>query len=111
VDGRPLLPASLTEPVVISLECQFFIVSTRIVAFLPSPCSTISAHFTLHSVQQSALAPEQTNGRPSLLIAMRTLSLSRDHCLHYRRAKGKILFNDPHVHIILIMIPMIQDIL
>jgi hypothetical protein len=58
-----------------------------------SPNATISAreqwNSALHSVQQSALAPEQTNGRPSLLIATRTLS--RGHCLHYRRTKDKIL--------------------
>jgi hypothetical protein len=63
---------------------------------------------TLHNMQQSALAPEQTNGRPSLLIAMR--SLSHNHCLHYQCAKDKILLNDVDVHIIFIMIPLIQKI-
>jgi hypothetical protein len=62
---------------------------------------------TLNSVQQSALAREQTNGRPSLLIAMRTPS--RGHCLHYRRAKDKILLNDLHEHIIFVMIPLIEQ--
>ena len=35
VDGRPLLLASETERVITSFEWQFFIVSWRIVAFLP----------------------------------------------------------------------------
>jgi hypothetical protein len=64
---------------------------------------------TLHSVKQSELAPEHTYGRPALLTA--TCTLSSGHCLHYRRAKDKILFNDVHVHIIFIMIPLIQKIL
>jgi hypothetical protein len=73
----------------------------RIWHFFPSLYTAISAqeqwNSTLHSVQQSALAPEETNGRLSLLIATRTLSHS--HCLHYRQAKDKIIF---------IMIPLIQ---
>jgi hypothetical protein len=47
--------------------------------FFPSPYATISAqqplNSTLHSVQQSALVPEQSSGQPSLL-PLRVLPLS-----------------------------------
>jgi hypothetical protein len=47
----------------------------------------------------------------SSMFSQRSEFMVSRHCLHYRRVKDKMLFNDVHVHTIFIMIPLIQNIL
>jgi hypothetical protein len=75
----------------------------------PSPYATLSAqqplNSTPHSVQQTALLPEQSSGQPSLL-PLRVLPVSAT-ANTIDAQNYKILFRDVYIHIILIVIALI----
>ena len=100
VDGRPLLRASVTEPMVRSFEWRFLIVSWRIVAFLTFTARhhlrTATTEF--HNSQRAVIcAHSETNKRSAIFVA-NSHTDSVVHCPHYRLANYKFIIRDVYIY-------------